>query len=88
MPRRLLLTGRVQGVGLRYMIYKKASAESVAGFVKNLPDGRIMLEIQGTEDQLNKLTRWLKGCPGWSKIIDLTSAHIEPGDDKIFVIYD
>ena len=40
-------TGRVQGVGFRYTALQVAKEFEVAGFVCNLPDGRVHLEAEG-----------------------------------------
>lgn len=39
--------GRVQGVGFRYTTLQVAREFEVAGFVCNLPDGRVLLEAEG-----------------------------------------
>ncbi len=39
--------GRVQGVGFRVTTTRVAKAHDVAGFVKNLPDGRVQLVAEG-----------------------------------------
>lgn len=39
--------GRVQGVGFRYQTLQVAKGFEVAGFVRNLPDGRVQLEAEG-----------------------------------------
>lgn len=46
--RRVLYTGRVQGVGFRYTVRSVASRFAVSGFVRNLPDGRVELVAEGT----------------------------------------
>ena len=40
-------TGRVLGVGFRYTALQVAKEFEVAGFVRNLPDGRVHLEAEG-----------------------------------------
>ncbi len=40
-------TGRVQGVGFRYTALQIAKEFEVAGFVRNLADGRVHLEAEG-----------------------------------------
>jgi acylphosphatase len=40
-------SGRVQGVGFRYAARQVAQEFEVAGFVRNLPDGRVHLEAEG-----------------------------------------
>jgi acylphosphatase len=45
-------TGRVQGVGFRYAALQVAREFDVAGFVSNLPDGRVLLEAEGAQDEV------------------------------------
>jgi len=40
-------TGHVQGVGFRYTTLQIAKEFEVAGFVKNLLDGRVQVEVEG-----------------------------------------
>ena len=51
----VLYTGRVQGVGFRYTTANLAKRFAVAGYVQNLPDGRVRLDVQGTADQVQGL---------------------------------
>jgi acylphosphatase len=51
--RRVLYSGRVQGVGFRYNARRIASRYAVTGFVKNLDDGRVELLAEGPPDQLD-----------------------------------
>jgi acylphosphatase len=44
----VFFSGRVQGVGFRYAALQVAKEFEVAGWVKNLPDGRVHLEVEGT----------------------------------------
>jgi acylphosphatase len=40
-------TGHVQGVGFRYTTLQVAKEFEVAGYVQNLTDGRVLLEVEG-----------------------------------------
>ena len=43
-------SGRVQGVGFRYTTLQVAKEFEVAGWVRNLPDGRVQVEAEGTPE--------------------------------------
>jgi acylphosphatase len=45
-------TGRVQGVGFRYAALQVAKEFEVSGYVSNLPDGRVVLEAEGTPQEV------------------------------------
>ena len=46
-------TGHVQGVGFRYATMQVAREFEVSGYVRNLPDGRVHLEIEGEARELS-----------------------------------
>lgn len=49
---RYLVSGRVQGVGYRYYVVRQADALGVAGWVRNLPDGRVEVVATSGEPAL------------------------------------
>ena len=57
---RLRYTGRVQGVGFRFTVRGLARECKVTGWVKNLDDGGVLIEAQGTPDQVSALTDAIK----------------------------
>ena len=52
----IYFTGRVQGVGFRYTTLQIAKEFEVAGFVMNLPDGRVQLEVEGRPADVKPFT--------------------------------
>ncbi len=48
----VFFSGRVQGVGFRYAALQVAREFEVAGYVTNLPDGRVQLEAEGAEEEV------------------------------------
>ena len=48
-------TGRVQGVGFRYTVHNLAMPHDVRGYVRNLPDGRVELVMEGPPGDMDQL---------------------------------
>lgn len=65
---RFIVEGRVQGVGFRYFVEKKASALALKGFVRNLPDGRVECVASGKKEDLDLLYQHLLSGPPLAKV--------------------
>jgi acylphosphatase len=50
--RSVIFSGRVQGVGFRYTTRNIALQFDVQGYVRNLPDGRVELVMEGPEPEM------------------------------------
>ena len=61
--RRYVISGRVQGVGFRYFVQSVASRESIAGWVRNLDDGRVEAVAAGDADAIGRFERALRQAP-------------------------
>lgn len=67
-----LFTGRVQGVGFRYTCRNIALQYNVGGYVRNLPDGRVELVIEGPHEQTDELVEAVRQrMGGFVKNVDL-----------------
>lgn len=55
MRRRVIVRGRVQGVGFRWFVREHAQSLCLAGWVRNLPDGMVELEVEGSEEKVAEL---------------------------------
>lgn len=49
----IFFTGRVQGVGFRFTTMEIAREFEVSGFVKNISDGRVQLQVEGQAAEIN-----------------------------------
>ena len=54
------LEGHVQGVGFRFTTFQLAKGYEVTGFVKNLVDGRVQLEVEGDREECVAFIRALR----------------------------
>jgi acylphosphatase len=61
--RHVLVSGRVQGVGFRWHARKWAEELGLAGWVKNLPDGKVELWLEGKEKSVEAMLVWLERGP-------------------------
>jgi acylphosphatase len=55
---RILVEGRLQGINFRYHTQQQAQKLGLAGFVRNLSDGRIEIDAQGDDESVEKLLTW------------------------------
>lgn len=66
--RRFLISGRVQGVGYRFFAMAAAARTRVAGFVRNLRDGRVEVYAIGEPEQLSAMRRELETGPRFASV--------------------
>jgi acylphosphatase len=62
--REIYYSGRVQGVGFRYTARAIATDRRVSGFVRNLPDGRVHMVIEGLPDDIQAFIKSLEADMG------------------------
>ena len=58
--RHIFFSGRVQGVGFRYTAIHLARPLALTGWVKNLWDGRVEMEVQGRPEAIERLLSGLR----------------------------
>jgi acylphosphatase len=64
-----LISGRVQGVGFRHATAHQAHTLGLAGWVRNLPDGRVEAVFQGPDSALQSMESWLRaGGPPLARV--------------------
>ncbi len=76
--KKILIQGRVQGVGFRQFTVQIAHKYNIEGTVKNLPDGSVECIARGKEEDLNHFINSLKKGPPLSKVLDLKIEEISP----------
>ena len=85
--RRVLISGRVQGVAFRDSCQRMATEQGVAGWVRNLGDGRVEAVFEGTAEQVDRMMEWVHDGPRMANVNDI-AVQTEPAQGLAeFVIY-
>ena len=84
--RRSLISGRVQGVFFRHYTREKALSLGLTGWVRNLPDGRVEVIVQGNRAQVEAMLEWFwQGSPS-SQVQNVATEILEPQPFQSFEI--
>lgn len=75
--RRVVVSGRVQGVGFRAAVERAARSRGVAGWVRNRPDGTVEAVLEGEEDAVSALLRVCREGPRLAAV-----AHVEVVEEE------
>ena len=72
------VSGRVQGVWFRQGTAEQAAALGVNGWVRNLPDGRVEAWLEGEQQAVRTLARWLEQGPPKAKVSGVQVQQMAP----------
>lgn len=67
----IFISGLVQGVTFRMFAKRNAGCLGINGLVKNLPDGRVEIILEGEQEQIKVLVKKLQHGPIWARVKDL-----------------
>ncbi|MGL4571290.1 MAG: acylphosphatase [Clostridium sp.] len=73
---KIIVNGHVQGVGFRYFVLSSALKLNITGFVKNLSNGDVYIEAQGSKDNLERLISIVDEGTRFSKVSNITVDEI------------
>lgn len=82
--RRLLIRGRVQGVFFRESTRVEAERLGVAGFVRNLPDGRVEVVVEGSPAAVEAIVTWARRGPDGAHVEGLEERDEPPQGERCF----
>lgn len=85
----IIFRGRVQGVGFRYFVYKEANRLDLKGYVKNLANGHVEAEIEGKEEDIDRLLAKILENKGYIKVEDysLKKVKLKENESKFSIRY-
>ena len=83
--RQLIFSGRVQGVGFRYRTMYLAQRYGLTGWVTNLWDGRVQMQLQGEEKAIRAVVQELRN-QRFIRVEDVESYELPLEDERSFKV--
>ncbi len=80
----ITIKGKVQRVAYRFTAQQMAIKLGLTGYVKNLPNGDVYMELEGQEDDIEKMIQWCYGGPPKAKVTEVDAVESELRDFKNF----
>ena len=77
----LVISGRVQGVAFRQSTVDEATRLGLAGWVRNLDDGRVEAVAEGDRPRVEALVAWCRRGPRLARVDDVAVKWEPPRDD-------
>ncbi|WP_394554470.1 acylphosphatase [Agromyces sp. MMS24-JH15] len=84
--RRIIVRGRVQGVGYRYSARREAERLAIVGWIRNLRDGDVEAEIEGDEASVAAMLDWFAVGPIGSSVTSTEVTDLPAAGDRGFRI--
>lgn len=84
--RRVVVSGRVQGVWFRDSCREQARRRGVHGWVRNLPDGRVEAVFEGEPGAVDALVAWCHEGPPRAVVQRVELCEEEPAGERGFRI--
>jgi len=75
---RVRVEGLVQGVWFRASTQREAQSFEITGWVRNEPDGAVLLEAEGRPEALEELLSWLRDGPPQARVDAMDVTWLEP----------
>jgi acylphosphatase len=76
--RRVIASGRVQGVFFRDSTRREAERRGVAGWARNRADGTVEAVFEGSQDAVDAMVDYIRRGPGHAEVGDVSVAEEEP----------
>lgn len=78
LARRVVVRGRVQGVGYRYAMIEAARRLRISGWVRNRRDGTVEALVQGEAEAIEHLLTWCHSGPPSARVTAVAAVEVAP----------
>lgn len=72
---KIVVSGKVHGVGFRYNAQARAHALGLTGFVRNEHDGTVLTHAEGQEDKINLFIEWCNTGPRLAEVSEVEATE-------------
>ena len=76
----MVVKGRVQGVGYRFSCARRAQAAGVSGWVRNLPDGDVEVDLVGEPGPVAEVESWCRRGPRMALVTSVEVTDLRTDD--------
>jgi len=73
---RIIIEGRVQGVGFRFFVFNAAKKLNLTGYTKNKSDRTVLIEATGDEIQMNEFIAICRQGPSSARILSFDISQL------------
>jgi acylphosphatase len=83
----IVASGRVQGVGFRYFVLRKAQSLGLKGYVENLYTGEVLTVVEGDKPMIEELYKEIRIGHSYANVVKCTIVwHEFRGEFKVFEV--
>jgi len=75
-PKHLIISGRVQGVGFRYSMLAEAERLGVTGWVRNRRDGTVEAVVDGDPAAVAAMIEWANAGPPGARVTGVAVGEV------------
>jgi acylphosphatase len=83
---RIIVKGRVQGVNYRYNAQAMAHKLNLTGFIRNLHDGNVLTEAEGSDEAIQRFIDWCHVGPRLADVTEVEAVEQEAKGYQTFEI--
>jgi acylphosphatase len=84
--RRIVVRGRVHGVGYRVSCARRAEAAGLGGWVRNRPDGTVEVDVEGPAAAVDGFQAWCGQGPPAARVTAVDVTDEDPAGRSEFSI--
>lgn len=77
----IIVKGMIQGVGFRYFVFNRANGLGLAGFVHNVYNGDVEIEVEGDRSLIEEFIKEIKVGPRSAHVVDIKIHWVEKSNN-------